>query len=408
MRADGSRCPDLDRERVSASATVEAGYIARPMAARLILVVGARPNFVKVAPVWHALASSGTPELELLHTGQHYDAALSASFLTQLDLPDPEVFLGAGSGSHAEQTAAVMIGVERHLQARPADAILVAGDVNSTMAAALAARKLGVAVIHLEAGLRSGDWSMPEEINRMVTDRIADLLLCPSDDARANLLAEGIPDARIGVVGNTMIDSLRRLLPSALAQSPRAALGLQPQRYVLATLHRPALVDDPDQLVPALGAIARIAELMPVVLPLHPRTRARLSEHGTELPEGVLGLEPLGYADFIALEAEARLVITDSGGVQEETSALQVPCLTYRDTTERPITITLGTNTLVGLDPDRLWELSAIELHSNAPKRVRSIPLWDGNAATRVAGMVSSFLARTMATCMTGGIDGRG
>ena len=363
------------------------------MTPRLVIVVGARPNFVKVAPVWHAVQRIGGLELELLHTGQHYDEALSDRFLSQLGLPEPDVFLGAGSGTHAEQTAAVLVGVERRLLERPAEAILVAGDVNSTVAAALAAVKLGVRVAHLEAGLRSGDWSMPEEVNRAVCDRISDLLLCPTEGARENLVREGVPDVRIAVVGNTMIDSLRRLLPAALAASPREALGLDAGGYVLVTLHRPSLVDAPERLGATLGVLGEIAATMPVVLPLHPRTRARLAQAGADVPAGVMLLEPLGYGDFIALEAEARLVITDSGGVQEETSALGVPCLTYRTTTERPITIERGTNTLVGLDPDRLRDMALAELGrqvaSAAPPQ---IPLWDGEAGRRTARVLLSTL----------------
>jgi UDP-N-acetylglucosamine 2-epimerase (non-hydrolysing) len=356
------------------------------------MVVGARPNFVKVAPVWHGMRDLGGVELELLHTGQHYDEALSDRVLTQLDLPQPDAFLGVGSGSHAEQTAGVMVGVERHLSERPADAILVAGDVNSTLAAALAATKLGVPVVHLEAGLRSGDWTMPEEVNRVVTDRVADLMLCPTDDARANLEREGIDPVRIAVVGNTMIDSLKRLLPAALAGSPRAALGLERWRYVLVTLHRPATVDRREHLLPLLDVLGDVAQELPVVLPLHPRTRARLEEFGRELPPGVLGLDALGYLEFIALEAEARLVITDSGGVQEEASVLGVPCLTYRSTTERPITIALGTNRLVGRDPEQLRRFTTEALAARFPVESRNIPLWDGVAGPRTANVLTGFL----------------
>ena len=391
MRADGSAMggrPDTP----SRHATPRSRLHCAPMSARLVIVVGARPNFVKVAPGWHALAGVRNLTMHLLHTGQHYDAALSDRFLAELDLPAPDTFLGVGSGTHAEQTAGVMVGVERHLAAVRCDAVLVAGDVNSTMAAALAARKCQVPVIHLESGLRSGDWTMPEEVNRIVTDRIADLLLCTSEDARENLLAEGIADAGIVVVGNTMIDSLFRLLPGAAARSPLSRLGLEPRGFVLATLHRPALVDDPDELLPALDVLAEVAEIMPVVLPLHPRTRSRLNDLGVELAERVMGLDPLGYEEFIALEAQARLVITDSGGVQEETSALGVPCLTYRDTTERPITLRRGTNTLVGLDPDRLRSLTMAELDRSHADRVGSIPLWDGHAAARSADAISGFL----------------
>jgi UDP-N-acetylglucosamine 2-epimerase (non-hydrolysing) len=362
---------------------------------RLVVVVGARPNFVKVAPVWHALAGLDRFELTLLHTGQHYDAALSERFLSHLELPDPDVFLGVGSGTHAEQTGAAMLGVERYLIEQPTDAILVAGDVNSTLAAALAAGKQGVKVIHLEAGLRSGDWTMPEEINRVLTDRLADVLLCPTDDAVANLTVEGIDPERIAVVGNTMIDSLFRLLPAALEGSPRAALGLDRRGYVLVTLHRPALVDAPERLLPTIGALGEIATRMPVVLPLHPRTRRRLDETGVSLPDGVVALDPLGYLEFIALEAESRLVITDSGGVQEETTALGIPCLTFRDTTERPITTTLGTNRLVGLAPERLSSMALAELERAMPdEHAPAIPLWDGRAGVRTSEHLTTVLMR--------------
>jgi UDP-N-acetylglucosamine 2-epimerase (non-hydrolysing) len=376
------------------------------MRRRLVIVVGARPNFVKVAPVWHALGDMDGLDLTLLHTGQHYDAALSDRFLEHLDLPEPDVFLGVGSGTHAEQTAAVMVGVERHLTGQPADAILVAGDVNSTLGAALAASKLGVAVIHLEAGLRSGDWTMPEEINRILTDRLADVLLCPSEDVVGNLTAEGIDPERITVVGNTMIDSLFKLLPAALDGSPRAALGLERRGYVVVTLHRPALVDVPELLLPTIDALADIAGRMPVVLPLHPRTRRRLDEAGVSLPGGILALDPLGYLEFIALEAESRLVITDSGGVQEETSALGVPCLTFRQTTERPITTTLGTNRLVGLAPERLRMLAVAELErAMLAGEAPAIPLWDGRAGVRAGEHLTRVLADRAERAGEGALD---
>jgi UDP-N-acetylglucosamine 2-epimerase (non-hydrolysing) len=363
------------------------------MGARILVVVGARPNFVKVAPVWHALQETGAVETRLLHTGQHYDAVLSDAFFEQLGLPRPDFFLGVGSGSHAEQTAGVLTGTERVLLEHRFDAVLVAGDVNSTMAAALAAAKLGVAVIHLEAGLRSRDWTMPEEVNRVVTDRVADLLLCPTDDARHNLLLEGVPDERIEEVGNTMIDSLLRLLPVARRRDALTRFGLAAREYVLVTLHRPAVVDDAALLAATLTVLADLAHRLPVVLPIHPRTRARLREAGTPLPQELLALEPLDYLDFIALEADAGLVITDSGGVQEETTALAVRCLTFRTTTERPITVERGTNELVGVAPTALRDAALRALQEPRPGKPE-IALWDGKAGPRAAGSIARFLRR--------------
>jgi UDP-N-acetylglucosamine 2-epimerase (non-hydrolysing) len=361
----------------------------------LLVVVGARPNFVKVAPVVRALQELGVP-LRLAHTGQHYDWALSGAFLEQLGMPEPDHALAVGSGTHAEQTAAVMVGVERVLVERPATAVLVAGDVNSTMAAALAAAKLGAGVIHLEAGLRSGDWSMPEEVNRVVTDRVADLLLCPSADAVEHLRAEGVPAERIELVGNTMIDSLFALLEAARATGARERLGLAAGAYVLVTLHRPALVDDPQRLGAVLDVLGELAQRLPVLAPLHPRTRARLGAR--ELPAGVTALDPLPYLEFVALEADARLVVTDSGGVQEETSALGVDCVTYRTTTERPITVTAGTNRLVGVDPAALRRACTEILDGEPPREAPSIPLWDGRAASRAARTIATFAARRSLT----------
>ena len=361
------------------------------MTSRLLVVVGARPNFVKVAPVWSALAA-GDIDRRLLHTGQHYDAALSDAFIDQLGLPAPHAFLGVGSGTHAEQTAAVLVGVERDLLAHRADGVLVAGDVNSTLAAALAAAKLGVPVIHLEAGLRSGDWTMPEEVNRVLTDRLSTLLLCPSDDAPANLHAEGISDERIVVVGNTMIDSLLELLEAARAGRPLARLGLQARGYVLVTLHRPALVDNADLLTATLEVLGKVGTQVPVILPLHPRTRARIVDAEIAIPDGVRTLEPLSYLDFTALEADARLVVTDSGGVQEETTALGVPCLTYRTTTERPVTIEHGTNRLIGVSPAHLAQACHEALRGGLVERPAAIPGWDGHAGPRAARAITRLL----------------
>lgn len=358
----------------------------------LLVVVGARPNFVKVAPVIHGLERLGTVRMRVLHTGQHYDERLAGSFLERLGFPPVDFALGVGSGTHAQQTAAVMVGVERVLSEHAFAGVLVAGDVNSTMAAALAAVKMGVAVAHLEAGLRSGDREMPEEINRIVTDRVADLLLCHSEEALENLAREGVPPGHVELVGNTMIDTLFDLLPAAEKSTALDRLGLDHRGFVLVTLHRPSLVDDAVQLEGVLSVLRQLARRLPVVLPLHPRTRARLVAAENTL-EGLVALGPLDYLDFIALEAAARMVITDSGGVQEETSALGVPCLTYRTTTERPVTITHGTNRLVGVDAGALGRaceemLDAEPRSAPAPK----IPLWDGRAGERAAAAIATRL----------------
>lgn len=362
-------------------------------ALNIVLVVGARPNFVKVAPLLHALAELDDVRPSLLHTGQHYDWELSQSFIEQLGLPEPQDYLNVGSGTHAEQTAGVIVGVERVLLERRPDALVVAGDVNSTMAAALAAAKAGTRVAHLESGLRSRDWTMPEEVNRAVTDRIADLLLCPSQDAVDNLLREGAREDLIALVGNTMIDSLVRLLPAARATGAVAVHGLEPGGYALVTLHRPALVDDPAHLATLLEVLRDLAERLPVVFPVHPRTRARIETHAPGSLDGITALPPADYLEFIALEESARLVITDSGGVQEETSALGVPCLTYRATTERPITVELGTNTVVGVDPAELARACRARLEEEVPAATR-IPLWDGDAGARAAEHVAALARR--------------
>lgn len=356
-------------------------------------VVGARPNFVKMAPVVRALSEDMRAEVVVLNTGQHYDRALAGSFIEHLGMPLPDHDLGVGSGTHARQTAAVLVGIEDFLVDRRPDAVVVAGDVNSTVAAALAAAKLGVPVVHLESGLRSGDWTMPEEINRVVTDRISDLLLCHCAEAVENLAAEGIAGERVALVGNTMIDSLFRLLPVARERDTLARYGLRPGGYVLVTLHRPALVDDAQRLGAVIEVLSRLAESLPVVFPLHPRTRARLGRIGAAALEHLTVVEPLEYLDFIALESSARLVVTDSGGVQEETSALGIPCLTYRDNTERAITCQLGTNRLVGLDPGALAGAAVAELDSRCTPAPQ-LPLWDGRAGTRAAMAVLDLLER--------------
>jgi UDP-N-acetylglucosamine 2-epimerase (non-hydrolysing) len=357
-------------------------------------VVGTRPNFVKMAPVIQALLDGGSVAVRVLHTGQHYDSALSDSFFEQLGMPVADENLRVGSGSHAEQVAGVLVGVEASLQRQRSDVLVVAGDVNSTLAAGLAAAKLGVAVAHVESGLRSGDWSMPEEINRVLTDRLSDLLLCTSADAVENLAAEGIAGEQVALVGNTMIDSLRRLAARAAQESPLSRLELEPRRFALVTLHRPNLVDDDDRLLAVLSALDDFAAELPVIFPVHPRTRRRIARLDLPATRAVRLLDPLSYLEFIALQSVARLVVTDSGGVQEESSALGVPCLTYRTATERPVTIELGTNRLIGTDPNDLSDACRAELARERDFAPAQIPLWDGHAGPRAARAIEDLAAR--------------
>jgi UDP-N-acetylglucosamine 2-epimerase (non-hydrolysing) len=365
---------------------------------QVCFVVGARPNFMKAAPVYRALAEL-EPDLELLlvHTGQHYDAEMSAVFIDELELPKPDVFLAVGSGTHAEQTARALMGVEKVLFEHFPSLVVVAGDVNSTLAAALAASKLQIPVAHIEAGLRSFDETMPEEANRRLTDHLSQILFAHSEGATRNLRRESIDPDRIHLVGNTMIDSVLRYLPAAIARRPWSSLGVEPDGYALVTLHRPALVDDPDLLRRTMDALVWLARRLPILFPVHPRTEGRLVEAGLD-PErlrenGVRLCPPLGYLDFLALEAKAAVVLTDSGGIQEETSALGVRCFTLRDTTERPITIECGTNTILGVDPEQVRRIPQI-LDEDEKGVVREIPLWDGQAGGRAATVVAAFLAR--------------
>ena len=350
---------------------------------RILHVVGARPNYMKAAAL-HRAARKVAAEQVLVHTGQHYGEKMSDVFFAELALPQPDHHLGVGSGSHAQQTAKVMLALEPVIQRERPDWVVVVGDVNSTVAAALTASKLGVRCAHVEAGLRSRDRAMPEELNRVVTDQLCDLLLTPSPDADANLLAEGRPRAAIRRVGNLMIDVLDRELGRARARALPERLGLQRRGYGVCTLHRPANVDRPAALARLLDLLAVVAEELPLVFPCHPRTRARLRDlrGGAALPPGLTLVDPLGYLDFIALLDGARLALTDSGGIQEETSVLGVPCLTLRDTTERPITVAEGTNALCGSDGAGLPEPLARALAERAfqPRRPA---LWDGRAAER-------------------------
>lgn len=348
----------------------------------ILHVVGARPNFMKAAPVLHALRSRPGTRQTLVHTGQHYDKNLSDVFFSQLEIPSPDVNLGVGSGTHARQTADIMSGFEPVLLEKKPDMVLVYGDVNSTVAAALVCAKLLVPVAHVEAGLRSFDRTMPEEVNRIVTDRLADVLFTPSEDGDENLLREGVSRKNIHRVGNVMIDSLVRLLPAALQSH---ANGL-PDRFALVTLHRPSNVDDGEALKRILDSLFAASEQLHVVFPVHPRTRARISEFGISTRKLHL-LEPLPYIEFLALQKRATAVITDSGGIQEETTYLQVPCLTLRSNTERPITVIVGTNTLVGQDSEKLAQELALILDGKA-KPGAIPPLWDGRAAERIADVL--------------------
>ncbi len=367
-------------------------------------IVGARPNFMKVAPVLNALKKRDGVAQALVHTGQHYDVNMSDVFFQQLGLPAPDVNLAVGSGSHAKQTAEIMIRLEPVVAERQPDIVLVYGDVNSTVATALVCAKLGVPIGHVEAGLRSFDRTMPEEINRLVTDQLADLLFTPSEDGDENLRREGIPAEKIFRVGNVMIDSLVRLLPLArktLAQTtvpttvPTTKTDGLPERYALVTLHRPANVDDSVTLKGILESLLEVNRDLAVVFPAHPRTRKRIANFGLNAGQ-LFVLDPLPYVDFLGLQSRATVVITDSGGIQEETTYLGVPCLTVRENTERPITVSLGTNVLVGRDPQKLrMELSRVL--SGKAKRGAVPPLWDGHAGDRIADILVRQLSRGQA-----------
>lgn len=363
---------------------------------RLIHIVGARPNFMKVAPIYKAVAAQASMSQLLVHTGQHYDVKMSDVFFTDLQMPPPDIHLGVGSGSHAEQTAKVMVELEKIFLDKKPSLVSVVGDVNSTLAATLVAAKLGLPVAHVEAGLRSFDRTMPEEINRLVTDRLSDLLLTPSADADENLLREGVPPGRIVCVGNVMIDSLRFSLPAAQRLPTLERCSVQPSAYALCTLHRPSNVDDAQVLSGLMAALGEVSTHLPVLFPVHPRTRKMLSE-GTwaktlsSFPNLRL-LEPQGYLEFLCLSSQAQLVLTDSGGLQEETTALGVPCLTLRDNTERPITVTMGTNVLVGTRTERIVE-EARRILQGEGKKGQVPPLWDGHAGERIAQVYADFLS---------------
>jgi UDP-N-acetylglucosamine 2-epimerase (non-hydrolysing) len=367
---------------------------------QILTIVGARPNFMKAAPIHAAFTARGL-EHHIIHTGQHYDDAMSKVFFDDLAMPRPAEYLGVGSGSHAVQTANVMIGLERVFLERKPALVNVVGDVNSTMAAALVAAKLQIPVSHTEAGLRSRDWTMPEEVNRVVTDSVSDLLLTPSPDGDQNLIAEGRPRDRIVCVGNVMIDTLLMHLPRARALDVPARMGLEHGRYAVLTMHRPSNVDEPKTFSRILSALLDIQQQLPIVFPVHPRTRARMKEFdvGARISDakGLILIDPLGYIEFMSLMSRAKFVLTDSGGLQEETTALGIPCLTLRENTERPITEEEGTNTVVGTDDRRIREESQKILRGEG-KAGRVPHLWDGKASERIVDAIQSFLATREST----------
>ncbi|MEZ4292500.1 MAG: UDP-N-acetylglucosamine 2-epimerase (non-hydrolyzing) [Myxococcota bacterium] len=360
---------------------------------RVLAVAGARPNFMKIAPLMKELASRpGRFESILVHTGQHYDRAMSETFFHELGIPEPDVNLGVGSGSHGAQTAQVLEKIEALLLDRRPDVVLVVGDVNSTLAAALAAVKLQVPVAHVEAGLRSGDRTMPEEINRILTDAISDWLFTTEPDAERNLLREGVPADRIHFVGNVMIDTLMQHRDRARQLDTIERLGLDRGGYAVLTLHRPSNVDSPEQLRRLFAVLGRLDAELPVVFPIHPRTAKAMELHlGAEAPR-LHRTEPLGYLDFLNLLMGAQMVLTDSGGIQEETTALGIPCLTLRENTERPVTVTEGTNTIVGTDPEAI-EAAIARTRSAPTPSGRQPTLWDGAAARRIVDILERDLA---------------
>jgi UDP-N-acetylglucosamine 2-epimerase (non-hydrolysing) len=357
--------------------------------AAIVHIVGARPNFMKLAPVYGSLARRNVPQM-VVHTGQHYAANMSDVFFEQLGLPEPTVNLEVGSASHAAQTARIMERLEPILVESRPSCVLVYGDVNSTLAATLVASKAGIRIAHIEAGLRSGDRSMPEEINRLVTDTLADILYTPSADADDNLRSEGVAADRIVLVGNVMIDTLVRLLPAATIEWETIWSKRLTRPYGLVTLHRPSNVDDPDVFPRLLDALVEISRDLPLVFPVHPRTRARAAASVVSRADRLQFMDPVGYVEFVALQQHATVIVTDSGGVQEESTFLGVPCLTVRENTERPVTVSIGTNELIGRDFPRLIE-RVRAIAGGRRKEAAVPPLWDGHAGERIA---ADLLAR--------------
>lgn len=367
---------------------------------KILNIVGARPNLPKIAPLMHEMQRHSEIEPILVHTGQHYDEKLSDIFFRQMGIPAPHVNLEVGSGSHASQTAEILKRVEPVLVERKPDLVLVVGDVNSTIAVSLAAVKLGIRVAHVEAGLRSFDRTMPEEINRVLTDALADYLFVTEEDAVANLLKEGRPRESIFMVGNVMIDSLRHFLPIAQQSAIGDELGLKNgagwRCFGVLTLHRPSNVDSTEKLSQLLGAIDAVAAEVPVIFPVHPRTQLRLTQGGIQHHPQLRLVSPVGYLDFLCLLSKAALVLTDSGGIQEETTALGVPCLTLRENTERPVTISEGTNLLVGTDPAKIVA-AARDTLAGKSKAGRVPPMWDGHAAKRIVEILLRVVPRASA-----------
>ncbi|MEM7356027.1 MAG: UDP-N-acetylglucosamine 2-epimerase (non-hydrolyzing) [Acidobacteriota bacterium] len=372
---------------------------------KILSVVAARPNFMKVAPVMRALGRLDAEQL-LVHTGQHYDSNMSKVFFDELGLPEPDIYLGVGSGSHAQQTGAVMTALEGTLEEHRPDLVLVAGDVNSTLAAALVAAKASVPLGHIESGLRSFDRTMPEEVNRVVVDHLSDLLFTTEESAHRNLAQEGIIANKVHFVGNCMVDSLLHHRDRALASSPWERFELEPGGYGLLTLHRPSNVDDPADLRRMLATLGQIAERLPLLFPVHPRTRDRIEASGLSLPASLTLCEPLPYLAFLGLMARARYVLTDSGGIQEETTALDIPCLTLRWNTERPVTVDHGSNRLVGTDPTAIRQGFEEILAGNWP-RARRPELWDGRAGERIASVIEQWATREHAETQVLPVTGR-
>ena len=358
----------------------------------VINVVGTRPNFMKMMPVISGLNKLNIPNM-LIHTGQHYDENMSKVFFRDLRIPDPDIFLGVGSGSHAEITAKIMIEFEKVCLKNNPRLVIVAGDVNSTLACALAAKKLNIPIAHVESGLRSYDQEMPEEINRMLTDQMSDLLFVTEKSGIEHSLNEGIAREKIHFVGNCMIDSVKKFLPAALEQKPWYKYALDEYDYTLITLHRPSNVDSAENINKAVRMLNEMSKSSKLVFPVHPRTKSRLAQSSHKLDGNILMLEPLPYLEFLGLMAKARLVITDSGGIQEETTYLGVQCITFRENTERPVTVDLGTNQLVGTDPRELLK-TFNKIINGEIKKGTIPPKWDGNAGTRIVKIINEYLAK--------------